>query len=482
MGVNVVLAQAYPSRIAAIEAIAAYPDTAGGDELRARAKAVSSAAQLFGSAAAARDWQAFGIALEILGLLADWSEAVHTAAVDADRFLRAGRLRYRSFAADADHSAYGLALVAALAPIDDDLDVSAVPALRGAVAQLEMPVAIFGIEKRDRFGPFMADDVPAKPEEIAVAFLEFMIDGKPADTVHSLSTGQVHDLDLTIRVSRWPQDAERLLIEPVSIEPPSTWDFQPFEFPKPDGPPPYVFQRQGRMALHASQGFNARPLEFRYAAEFQPQPKRDESIVLAGQRTLRLDGTDTSRHPLTGYSELDAKIIQVREKLRLEPLISETDVRDLLTLLTPVGNLMGQAVQDKRYPKPIDEAMFQTDLQAFLRSNAAIGSELEVQGEVTGGKVDLSFRGIKIELKSERSTRLLPNDCKKFAEQAASYAVGAGRRIALLCVLDCSPKTVAPFPVADGLTIIPVESGTSPVYVVSCLFQGGLSRPSDLSR
>jgi hypothetical protein len=254
MSVNVVLAQAYPSRIAAIEAIAVYPETAGGDELRARAKAVSSAAQLFGSAAAARDWQAFGIALEILSLLADWNEAVHSAAVDADRFLRAGRLRYRNFAADADHSAYGSALVAALAPIDDNLDVSAVPALRGAVAQLEMPVTIFGIEKRDHFGSRKVDDVPAKPEDIAVAFLEFMIDGKPADTVHSLSTGQVHDLDLTIRVSRWPDDAERLMIEPVSIEPPSTWDFQPFEFTKPDGPPPYVFQRQGRMALHASQG------------------------------------------------------------------------------------------------------------------------------------------------------------------------------------------------------------------------------------
>lgn len=478
---NVVLDQAYPSRIAAIEAIASYQDAAGGEELRARAADVLSAAELYGSAAAARDWQAFGIALEILGLLADWSNAVHSAAVDADRFLRACRLRYRSFAADARHSPYGLALVAVLAPVDDDLDVLAVPALSGAVAQVEMPVAIFGIEKRKSF-EFMATEVPAEPGEIAVAFLEFIIDGKPAETIHSLRTGEVHDLDLTIRVSRWPEDAERLIVEPVSIEPPSTWDFQLFEFLKPEGPPPYVFQRHGRMALHTSQGFNARPLEFRYAAEFRPQPRRDESIVLAGQRTLRLDGTDTSRHPLTGYSELDAKIVYLREKLRLEPLISETDVRDFLTLITPVANLMGQAVQDNRYPKPIDEAMFQSDFQAFLRSNAAIGSELEVQGQVAGGKVDLSFRGMRIELKSERAKRLLPDDCGKYAEQAASYAVGAGRRLALLCVLDCSPKTVTPFPVADGLTIIPVHSGTSPVYVVSCLLQGGLARPSDLSR
>lgn len=479
---NVVLDQAFPSRIAAIEAIAAYPDHAGGDELRSRAEAVSAAAQLFGKAIAARDWRAFAQALEILALLADWAEAVHGAAIDADRFLRAARLRYRGFAAEADHETYGLALVAALCPVEGDLDVAQVPTLRAVIAQVEMPVAIFGIEERGRFGPRPTESVAPAPDEIAVAFLEFTIDGKPADTLHSLSAGQVHDLDLTIRVSRWPDEAERLVIEPVSIEPPSTWDFPPFEFARPTGAPPFTFQRQGRMALHASQGFNSRPLEFCYAAEFQPQPKRDESVVLAGQRTLRLDGSDPSRHPLTGYSELDSKITQLREQLRLEPLISQTDIRDLLALLTPVANLMGQAVQDKRYPKAIDEAAFQVDFQAFLRANSAIGSALEVQSEVAGGKVDLSFRGIRIELKSERTKRLLPDDCRKFAEQAASYAVGSGRRVALLCVLDCSPKTVAPFPVADGLTIIPVDGGTSPVYVVSCLLQGGLARPSDLSR
>lgn len=478
---NVVLAQAYPSRIAAVEAITGHPQFAGGDELRAQAAAVTAAAALFGKAKAADDWRAFAVALEILGLLADWGEAVHTAAIDADRFLRAARLRHRTFAGDSDLTPYGLALVAALEPIETEVDVSAVPTLRAAIAEIEMPVAIFGIEETSRFAP-QATEVPVKPDEIAVAFLEFTIDGKPADTLHSLSAGQIHDLDLSIRVSRWPDKAERLVIEPVSIEPISTWDFPTFEFARPQGTPPFVFQRQGRMALHAAQGFNARPLEFRYAAEFQPRLERDESVVLAGQRTLRLDGTDTSRHPLTGYGEVDAKIIALRERLRLEPLISETDIRDLLALLTPVGNLMGQAVQDKRYPRALDEAAFQADFQSFLRANSSVGSELEVQGQVAGGRVDLTFRGIRIELKSERSKRLLPDDCKKFAEQAASYAIGSGRRVALLCVLDCSPKSVPPFPVADGLTIISVETGTSPTYVVTSLIQGGLARPSDLSR
>jgi hypothetical protein len=482
MGVNVVLAQTYPSRIAAIKALTGYSEFAGGNELRARAEAVAAAAQLFGEAAVASDWRAFAIALEILGFLADWSEAVHSAAVDADRFLRAARLRHRKFSGGTNHAAYPLALVTALVPIHGELDVNAVPGLCARIAELQMPISIFGIEGRSPFDQRAAAEVAAKPDEIAVAFLEFIIDGKAADSLHSLSAGQVHDLDLSIRVSRWPGEAERLVIEPVSIEPTSTWDFPTFAFARPIGPPPYVFQRRGRMTLHAAQGFNARPLEFRYAAEFQPRLTNDESIVLAGQRTLRLDGTDTSRHPISGYGEVDAKIIQLRERLRREPLISETDVRDLLALLTPVGNLMGQAVQDKRYSKPINEAAFQADFQSFLRANSIIGSELEVQGQVAGGKVDLTFRGIRIELKSEQARRLLPNDCEQFAKQAASYAVGSGGRVALLCVLDCSLKSTPPFPVADGLTIIPVDTGSSPVYVVVCLLQGGLARPSDLSR
>lgn len=187
---NVVLAQAYPSRIAAIESIMAHPTYAGGAELRARAEEVASASELFGKAATAKEWQSFSAALEILSLLADWSEAVHTAAIDADRFLRAARLRYRNFAGDAAHTDYGLALAAALASLDGDLEVDAIPSLRDAIAGLAMPVGIFGIQDRSYYGSRVGEDTTVKPEDIAVAFLEFAIDGKAAETFHSLRAGR----------------------------------------------------------------------------------------------------------------------------------------------------------------------------------------------------------------------------------------------------------------------------------------------------
>ena len=94
----------------------------------------------------------------------------------------------------------------------------------------------------------------------------------------------------------------------------------------------------------------------------------------------------------------------------------------------------------------------------------------------------MSFKGIRLELKSECDKPLTLGDCKKFVGQAASYAVASGKRIALLCVLDCSKKERAPFPVEDGIGILMDQQASSTTFVITLLLQGNLMRPSDLSR
>ena len=159
----------------------------------------------------------------------------------------------------------------------------------------------------------------------------------------------------------------------------------------------------------------------------------------------------------------------------------EEELATLLTLLKPLGKFMGQSVQDALYTEPTDERTFQADLQQFLRSDPDIGAALEEQPNVAGGRADLSFHGLRIELKSESKHRLAPEHCKKFVRQATSYTVGTGRRIGLLCVLDCSPTSEPPFPMEDGLFIQAVGDGTSSTHVVTCLIQANLAKPSTLS-
>lgn len=473
-----IVEQTFPSRIEAIAALRAAPPDA--DRLRRAAARAAEISDQFGLVDGAKNWQALAAGLRIAAHLTDWETAVVSAEMDADRHLRAARQLLKQLSAAEQPTEYQRGVVDGLSRIIGDVAPEDVGAIRAALAGAGMPVAI------------IADPAPAtslcfdveenrKPEDLAVAFLEFTINGTPAADLHALRPGQVHDLDLVIRVSHWPQEADSLAVSPVSIEPQSIWELPRFSFARPAGPPPYVFQREGRMVIQVPQGFAARPLEFVYAAEFQPSAG-NQRVVIAGQRRLRLDGIDPTSQAITGYGNLDRRLLEIREQLRRQPMIAEDEIRNLLTVLAPLANLAGVAIQDALYPKPIGEAEFEADIRQRLRVVPAIGAELEQQAQVAGGRTDLSFRGIRIELKSEKVKRLLPKDCKAFANQAVSYAVGSGKRIAILCVLDCSPKTFPPFPAEEGFNIEHCDSGGGAVLVVTLLIQGGLAKPSSFSR
>jgi len=235
------------------------------------------------------------------------------------------------------------------------------------------------------------------------------------------------------------------------------------------------------MVIHAAQGFDARPLEFLYAAQFEPAVN-NERIVVAGQRTLRLDGLGPEGRAISGYDELDAAILGVRGSLRADAMVPDQDIRSVMTLLPTLANLAGASVQDALYPKPISESVFETDVRDRLRAVPAVGADLEQQAQAAGGRTDLSFRGVRLELKSEQSKRLLPEDCARFVEQAATYSVGTGKRVALLAVLDCSPKSSSPIPLGSCLFNQQHDTGAGIVHIVTLLIQGGFPKPSSFSR
>jgi hypothetical protein len=476
--VNAIVEATYPSRIEAVKALRTA--LASGEQLRAVAGEAAEQAKAFGRVPGARDWQALAAGLEIAAFLTDWASAVTAAETDADRFLRAARQRLKQLDRTEEPSNYHRAVVECLSSADEDLDPDAVASLRTALGSIPMPMSILA-DPEPPPRPDLGQESAPQPDDLAVAFLEFTINGEAAENLHALRPNEVHDLGLTIRVSRWPAGADRLSITPVSIEPSSVWDLPRFTISRPDGTPPYTFQRDGRMVIHAPQGFDARPLEFLYAAEFQPAAG-DERIVVAGQRRLRLDGIDAGSRAVTGYGGLDRRILEIRGELRRLPTIPEDDIRSVLAVLTPLANLIGSAVQDALYPSPILEADFERDVRQRLRNVPAIGADLEQQAQAAGGRTDLSFRGIRIELKSERKKRLLPADCATYADQAASYAVGSGKRVAILCILDCSPKSTPPLPIESCLFMQPRDSGGGAVHVITALVQGGLPRPGDLSR
>lgn len=483
MSKDVILDQVFPLRAKAVLVLQAPASDADATSFKTLAEEAGLLAAAFGKASGAQRWHAFAKALNIVQLLVEWRHAVLTAAIDADRYLRAARLHLKQLRQISETDQFSSRLADALSVVEGQMDISEIEVLRMRLAGVPMPVAICteptpeGLDFPDKPDRMSVERIP-KP---AVAFVEFKINDVTAERIQTLRPHQKHDLDIAVRVSYWPETANSLVLSPISIDPPSSYDLPTFQFERPKGDPPYFFHQRGRMILHAAQNFRARPSEFIYTAEFHPIAT-ETSVSIAGQRTLRLDGSGNDGASISGYPGIDAKLVSLRNQLRLKPLIPEGDLEDLLTILIPLSNLMGQSVQDNKFPVVISEAEFQNRIREWLRQIPAIGSALEQQPEVAGGRSDLSFRGIRIELKCESVKRLLPQDCVRYGSQPASYAVGTNRRVAVLCVLDCSPKTAVAFPAEDGLFVHSLDTGTSLIYIATLLIQGNLARPSSFSR
>ena len=155
----------------------------------------------------------------------------------------------------------------------------------------------------------------------------------------------MHDLDLEVRVSRWPVGATALVLEPVTTEHPDAYKMPNFMIPAPVGTGPFQLGQQGRVALNVPNHFNARPFEFKYLARFEPRGS-EQPVETVGQRTLLLEGIDLARQPLTGYQHVDRKLVETRNTLRVASHMVQKELTDALALAIPLANLAGQSVSD----------------------------------------------------------------------------------------------------------------------------------------
>lgn len=475
---HAILEAVFPSRIKAVKALlGATLQDAKEDDLSEAEADLRDVLGMIHDPAGQADWQSLTEAVSIAVKLERWYRAVRLAEADADRFLRAAKLQFAEWRTA--ETGYGHDLKEHFSPIVADLSPAGVASMLTEAARVPFPVRIF-TEEPPRQYRSQEDDAPAKAE-LAVAFLEFRIDGEEAASIHRLTADRLHDLELKIRVSRWPDAADRLLLKPVSLEPEEVWLLPEFELARPSGNAPFTLEAFGRLSIRQRVAFGARPLEFIYSAEFQPVGV-EQPVAVAGQRSLRLDSAEASDHRETGYSSLDTALLNVRAKLRNEPRVPDSEIGAAVRLFKPLANLVGQALQDNVFPDPIDEATFEKHIKRHLRSHPEVGVELEVQAQAGRGRTDLSFRQLRIELKAQNDGALTDVEIEKYALQAAAYAVSSDKSLAVLCILDCSPKKGPPITMPECIRIVPVQPRDRPVYVITFIVQGNLARPSSLSR
>jgi hypothetical protein len=239
-------------------------DDLDGSVVRETAKDLAIASQLMEQATAARSYAALAELCVILATLMDWRKAVLAAEVDSDRFLRSAKERYSIWidrSAKSPSEIFVGSLQLATAAILEIHAISDISAVCRALATTPLPLPIIFKPSHHRWSIRREGIVDeGKPSKLAIAFVKFMIDGMPTNEIHYLSPGEAHDLDIEVRVSRWPEKAERLVLKPITVELPDTYSLPSFSFEKPTGEPPFSLSQRGRAVIRTALASLSRPL------------------------------------------------------------------------------------------------------------------------------------------------------------------------------------------------------------------------------
>lgn len=481
MQADVVLSRAFYSRIRAVEALRTLGagNAVEPEVLRAISAELDEASLRYGRAATATTYSALAGLLRLVASLVEWKEGVLAACDGVERFSRSAFERYRMWRHEYGEQAAAQSLVKAAESLPRVVSLSNFEDLCMAIAAVPLPVGVFSQGSRSML-QFAEEQTPPLPAELTVAFLRFQIDGQAAGGIHHLTPLELHDLEIEVRVSRWPESATMLRLSPISTELRTSYDLSEFVFDRPAGEPPYALFQRGRATLQLAQGINARPYEFKYSAAFEPVSS-EQPVAIVGHRTLLIEGLDIRSNPITGYPIVDEKILSIRDFLRRSGTVNSVELKDVLEVLKVLGGVAGRAIQDAEFNGVWSEAQFQDEIRKELRRNPYIGSDLDEHPKASGGITDLSYRGIVIELKSLPAGVKAIEDCQIYVEQTASYAIAKEKRVAILCVLDCRTKTAAPWPAGDGIAILKSQPPAN-VSVITIVMQGNITRPSKLSK
>jgi hypothetical protein len=480
---NEVLYSAYPSRIKGVEAAAAVLRGSSSPEAltAAAAELKSTAAQLTPPASGIR-YRQVAILTEALAFLARWVAAVRSAEIDADRFLRSAKVAARDVSRElAGNEIESLKHI--VASISELSDIDDVPDIARLLLCISLPLPLFAeLQRPSRREHSTA--AGAKAPGVVVAFSSFQLNGVAFADPHTVQPEILHDLHVAVQVSQWPAAAERLVLEVMSVEPPSAYDLPTFSFDRPAGIAPFTVAQTGRLLLRNPIDLDARPLQFTYKARFEPNINGLQ-LSVEGHRHLHMQSFDPMRQPLSGNSLVDTRVLEIRDQVRSTVSVPDSELKSFLVLLTGVGGIAGQSLQDNLFPKKYSEEEFQNEMKRLLRQNPRIGSQLEEHPRAAGGITDLSFQGIRLELKSEPDQFVTVDGALTFVPQTAQYVSGSDRRLGILCILDCSAKTQAPGLVENDIFLVPVPppgGNGSPVLIAVVVIRANLSRPSDLSR
>lgn len=450
--------------------------------LTAATDAVKASAPSIEDAAIRREYMTFARVLEAIQYLVRWRDAARGAEMDAERFRRAAVLAGREIQKE-----QGRFVEAGVAErLTTIADVEEIDDLAAAALSVRLPLPLSKDPYPYRPGtPPIGSLAMTKTEgarALSVMFVRFEFEGRPVDDPQVIAPGTLHEFTVDVSLSDWPEGADAIVIDTLSVVPRSSYEMPTFTLKRTSGPR-YHWRETGHLVLHHPQSLETGPLDFQYRAYATPESGA-AAISLEGQRSVRLFAYDPAMHPQTGFADIDRKLLAIRTEVR-RANVPEADIAPFMRMMTALGSIAGRALSSHLFPgHDWPEKRFQAEVGDKLRTDPRIGSDLEEHPNVAAGSTDLSYKRIRTELKVEGGKAVSVEDARSYSDQEAQYVAGSDRRLGIISVLDFSKKESPPgLPSNDiGLLSIAPATGGAPLLLGVVIIRGNLRRPSDYSK
>jgi hypothetical protein len=444
--------------------------------------AVKASASSIQDVAIRGEYMTFARILEAIHHLVRWRDATRGAEIDAERFRRAAVVAGREI--EKEQSRFVEAGICdRLTNIADVDEIDAV-ATAALSVRLPLPLSKDPYPYRPSTPPIgnLEMDKAGVTQALSVMFTRFEFEGRPVDDPQVIAPGTLHELTVDVSLSDWPEGADVVVIDPLSVVPRSSYDMPTFTLKRLSSPP-YHWRETGRFLLHHPQSLVTGPLEFQYRASTVPASETTR-ICIEGQRSVRLFAHDPSMHPQTGYADIDRKLLAIRAEVR-RARVPEADIALFMRVMTALGSIAGRALSSHLFAGDNwPEKRFQAEVGDRLRAGPYIGSDLEEHPDVAAGSTDLSYKRIRIELKVEGGKTVCVEDARLYWNQESQYVAGSDRRLGVICILDYSNKESAPGIPSNDIDLVSIVPATGglPVLLGVVIIRGNLKRPSDYSK
>ena len=482
-GVHVLYRNTFSTRLDGLTAIHSR-DTEKAEQV---ARQLQGYAFSYGDYIPSRALQSMSKVYQCLSKIYRWRNAKIESDPKAEKFIESARfIADEQLAGDSSlHSEHFLEVFQAISELES---VKVLKGIETKVSSIPIPVSVSSPPIREKSKRIELTPKPDYNDNFAI--LTFKLNGQPAQNLDQLDVGVLHDVELEIDLPYWPEAAEKLRVEPVSVFSSEYYDFPAFVIAKSGNDrnlKKFTCARQLLLKVPQDQG--ATPVEFRFRAIFDPDQDRDRNLNLTGQDTLRLFCKATADACVVGEEKFridvaseDKDIALIGKKLDKDFGVDFESRSSTIIILDKLSWFARQAHRTDRLAKVSTEEEFRQEVAYHFDLSLPNGVEILQETKAGRGKVDLLVGGIPIELKVELKTPLSKAKVSKYVKQAVEYALALQKKVGILCILDSSPKKQNSKPIEKLRWICSSSWKDLGVVVVVVVIQGRFPAPSDLSR